>query len=97
MCRLMAHRSFGNLVRCYIEAIMQCAKHIQVQHKTNMINEEWKKSDAHFVAFSDTHAVTFVLSGEIADVFIPGRQWFILTPQLTRTGLTNPFYIETKI
>ena len=54
------------------------------QHKTNMINEEWKKTqnDAPFVAFYDMHAVTFVLPDEMADVSIAGLQWFILIPQL---------------
>ena len=36
--------------------------HVQ-QHKTNIINEEWNKTqnDAPFVAFYDMRAVTFVL------------------------------------
>ena len=36
------------------------------QHKTNMINDEWNKTqnDAPFVAFYDMHAVMFVLPDE---------------------------------
>ena len=39
--------------------------HVQ-QHKTNMINEEWNKTqnDAPFVAFYDMRAVTSVLPDE---------------------------------
>ena len=61
--------------------------HVQ-QHKTNMINEEWKKTqnDASFVAFYDLRAVTFVLPDEMADVSIAGLQWFILIPRLNHTG-----------
>ena len=57
--------------------------HLQ-QRKTNMINEEWNKTqnDAPFVAFYDMHVVTFVLPNEIADVSIAGLQWFILIPRL---------------
>ena len=53
--------------------------HVQ-QHKTNMINEEWNKTenDVPFVAFYDMHAVTFVLPDEMADVSIAGLQRFIL-------------------
>ena len=49
--------------------------HVQ-QHKTNMTNEEWNKTqnDAPFVAFYDMHAVTFVLPDEMADVSIAGLQ-----------------------
>ena len=38
------------------------------QHKTNMISEEWNKTqnDAPFVAFYDMRAVMFVLLDEIA-------------------------------
>ena len=45
--------------------------HVQ-QHKTNMINEEWNKTqnDAPFVAFYDMLAVTFVLPDELANVSI---------------------------
>ena len=55
--------------------------HVQ-QHKTNMINEKWNKTqnDALFVSFYDIHAVTFVLPDEMADVSIVGLQWFILMP-----------------
>ena len=62
---------------------MRSGNNIQVQqHKTNMINEEWKKTqnDASFVAYYDMRAVTFVLSDEMADVSIAGLQWFILIP-----------------
>ena len=54
--------------------------HVQ-QHKTNMANEEWNKTqnDAPFVAFY-MRAVTFVLPDEMADVMIAGLQWFILIP-----------------
>ena len=65
--------------------------HVQ-QHKTNMINEEWNKTqnDAPFVAFYDMRAVTFVLPDEMADVSIAGLQWFILIPQLYYTGSHRP-------
>ena len=44
------------------------ANNIHVQrHKTNIINEEWTKNDARFVAFYDMRAVTFVLPDEMAD------------------------------
>ena len=44
------------------------------QHKTNMINEEWNKTqnEAPFVAFYDMRAVTFVLPDEKEDVSIAG-------------------------
>ena len=47
-----------------------------------MINGEWNKTqnDAPFVAFYDIRAVTFVLPDEMANVSIPGMQWFILIP-----------------
>ena len=76
------------------------------EHKTNMIDEEYNKTqnDAPFVPIYDTHAVTFVLPDEMADVWIAGLQWFILIPDLTTRGLTgqlipipNPIYIEKKI
>ena len=53
--------------------------HVQ-QNKTNMINEEWNKTqnDAPFVAFYDMRTVTFVLPDEMANVSIGGLQWFIL-------------------
>ena len=43
--------------------------HVQ-QHKTNMINEEWNKTqnDALFVTFYDMRAATFVLPDEMANV-----------------------------
>ena len=61
--------------------------HVQ-QHKTNMINEEWNKTqnDAPFVAFYDMRAVMFVLPDEMANVSIVGLQWFILIPRLNHTG-----------
>ena len=62
---------------------MRSGNNIYVQqHKTNMINEEWSKTqnDAPFVAFYDMHAVTFVLPHEMADMSIAGLQWFILIP-----------------
>ena len=53
-----------------------------------MTHEEWNKTqnDAPFVAFYDMRAVTFVLPDEMANVSIVGLQWFILIPQLNRTG-----------
>ena len=65
--------------------------HVQ-QHKRNMINEEWNKTqnDAPFVVFYDMHAVTFVLPDEMADVSIAGLQWFILIPRLNHTGSHRP-------
>ena len=61
--------------------------HVQ-QHKTNMINEEWNKTqnDAPFVPFYDT----FVLPDEMADVSIAGLLWFILIPRLNHTGSHRP-------
>ena len=58
------------------------------QHKTNMINEEWNKTqnDAPFVTFYDMRAVMFVLPDEMANVSIVGLQWFILIPRLNHTG-----------
>ena len=85
---------------------MQSGNNIHVQqHKTNIINEEWNKTqnDAPFVAFYDTRAVTFVLPDEMADVSIAGLQWFILIPRLNHKGLEgqlipipNTIYIEKK-
>ena len=71
--------------------------HVQ-QHKTNMINEEWKKTqnDAPFVAFKDMLAVTFVLPDEMADVSIAGLQWFILILQLIHTGSHRPIDSHSK-
>ena len=62
------------------------------QHKTNMINEEWNKTqnDAPFVAFYDMRAVTFVLPDEMADVSIVGLQVFFLIPGLNHTGSHRP-------
>ena len=44
------------------------------QLKTNMINEEWNRTqnDAPFVTFYDMHAVMFVLPDEITNVSIAG-------------------------
>ena len=63
-----------------------------LQRKTNMINEEWNKTqnDAPFVAFYDMHAVTFVLPDEMVDVSIAGLQWFILIPRLNLMGSLRP-------
>ena len=72
---------------------MQSGNNIHVQqHKTNMINEQWNKTqnDAPFVAFYDMCAVMFVLPDEIADVPIVGLQWFILIPRLNYTGSHRP-------
>ena len=68
------------------------------QHKTNMINEEWNKTqnDAPLVAFYDMSAVTFVLSDEMADVSIAGLQWFILIPRLNHTGSHRPIDFHSK-
>ena len=65
--------------------------HVQ-QHKTNMINEEWNKTQngAPFVAFYDMRAVTFVLPDEMTNVSIAGLQWFILIPRLNHTGSHRP-------
>ena len=71
--------------------------HVQ-QHKTNMINEEWNKTqnDAPFVVFYEMRAVTFVLSDEMADVSIAGLQWFILIPRLNHTGSHRPIDSHSK-
>ena len=81
---------------------MQSGNNIHVQqHKTNMINEEWKETQngASFVTFYDMHAVTFVLPDEMADVSITGLQWFILIPGLNHTGshMPNAIYIQKNI
>ena len=68
-------------------------KYIHVeQHKTNMINEEWNKTqdDAPSVAFYDMRAVTFVLPDAMANVSIAGLQWFIFIPRLNHTGSHRP-------
>ena len=71
--------------------------HVQ-QHKTNMINEEWKKTqnDAPFVALYNMLAVTFVLPDEMTDVSNAGLQWFILIPQLNYTGFHRPIDSHSK-
>ena len=65
--------------------------HVQ-QHKTNVINEEWNKTqnDSHFVAFYDMRAVTFVLPDEMADVSITGLQWLILITRLNHMRSQRP-------
>ena len=42
------------------------------------------------------HAVTFVLSDEMADVWIAGLQWFILIPRLNHTESHRPIDIHSK-
>ena len=71
--------------------------HVQ-QHKTNMINEEWNKTqnDAPFVVFYDMCAVTFVPPDEMEDVSITGLQWFILIPRLNHTGSHRPIDSHSK-
>ena len=66
--------------------------HVQ-QHKTNMIHEEWNKTqnDAPFVAFYDMRYVTFGLPDEMA-----GLQWFILIPRLNHTGSHRPIDSHSK-
>ena len=67
---------------------MQSGNNIHVQqHKTNMINEEWNKTqnDAPFFAFYDMHAVTFAL---------PDKNKLGLTGQLIL--IPNPIYIKEK-
>ena len=58
------------------------------EHKTNMIDEEWNKTqyDAPFVAFYDMRAIAFIL----ADVSLAGLQWFILIPRLNHMGSHRP-------
>ena len=71
--------------------------HVQ-QHKTNMINEEWNKTqnDDFFVAFYDMRVVTFVLPDEMADVSIAGLQSFILLPRLNHeVSQANRFPFQT--
>ena len=62
------------------------------QDKTNMINEEWNKTqnDAPFVAFHDMRAVTFVLPDEMEDVSITGLQWLTHIPPLNHKGSHRP-------
>ena len=66
----------GHIGHTYIlNTIMRSGNNIHVQqHKTNMINEEWKEiqNDAPFVAFYGMRATTFVLPDEMADVSIAG-------------------------
>ena len=61
------------------------------QHKTNMVNDEWNKtqSDAPFVAFYDLRAVTCVLPDEMTDVSFVGLQWFILIPPIKSHGVSQ--------
>ena len=62
------------------------------------MKEEWNKTqnDAPFVTFYHMHAVTFVLSDEMADVSITGLQWFIFIPQLNHTGSHRPSDSHSK-
>ena len=79
----------GHIGHTYILNTNSGGNNIHVQeHKTNMINEEWNKTqnDAPFVAFYDMRAVTFVLPDEMADVSIAGLQWFILIPRSNHSG-----------
>ena len=71
--------------------------HVQ-QHKTNMIDGEWNKTqnDAPIVAFYDMRAVTFVLLDEMADVSIAGLHWFILIPRLNYMGSHRPTDSHSK-
>ena len=68
----------GHIGNTYIsKTLLQIGNNIHVQqHKTNMINEEFNKTqnDAPFVTFYDMRAVTFVLPDEMADVSIAGLQ-----------------------
>ena len=83
----------------HIKTLMRNGNNIHVQqHKTNMINEEWNKTqnDAPFVAFYDMRAVMFVLPDEMADVSIAGLQWFIPIPQLNHTGSHRPIDSHSK-
>ena len=68
------------------------------QHKTNMINEEWNKTqnDTLFVALYEMRAVTFVLPDEMADDSITGLQLLILIPQLNHTGSHRPIDSHSK-
>ena len=75
------------------ETLIRSGNNIHVQqHKINMINEEWNKTQngARFVAFYDMRPITFVLPHEMADVSIVGLQWFILIPRLNHTGSLRP-------
>ena len=88
----MAHRQPCSL-RAQRETVMRSANNIHVQqHHTNMINEEWKKTqnDAPFVAFYDMRAVKFVLPDEMADVSIAELHSFIHIPRLNHTGSHRP-------
>ena len=71
--------------------------HVQ-QHKTNMINEEWNKTQngSPFVAFYDMRAVTFVLPDKMADVSIAGLQWFILITRYNHRGSPTPIDSHSK-
>ena len=84
-------RHFGHIYILNTNA--KCGNNIHVQqHKTNIINEEWNKTqnDAPFVAFYDMHADTFVLPNEMENVSIAGLQWIILIPRLNHTGSHRP-------
>ena len=78
---------------------MQSANNIHVQqHKTNMINEEWNKTQIYvpFVVFYDMRAVTFVLPDEMANVSIAGLQWLIFIPRLNHMGSHRPSDSHSK-
>ena len=68
------------------------------QHKTNVINEEWNKTqnDAPFVAFYDMRTVTFVLPDKMTDVSIAGLQWFIVIPRLNHMESHRPIDSHSK-
>ena len=79
----------GHIRHITYQTLMRSGNNTHVEkHKTNMINEEWNKTQnyALFVAFYDISAVTFVLPDETADVSSAGLQWFILIPQLNHIG-----------
>ena len=81
----------GHIGHTYILKLIRSGNDTQVQqHKTNMINEEWNKTqnDAHFVVFYDMRAITFVLPDEMAVVLIVVLQWFI--PRLNHTEYHRP-------
>ena len=54
------------------------------------------QKDAPFVAFYDKHAVTFVLTDEMADALITGLQLFILIPQSNHMGSHRPSDFRPK-
>ena len=89
----------GHIGHTYILNTNESVNNIHVQqHKTNMINEEWNKTqnDDPFVAFYDMHAVMFVLPDEMADVSTVGLQWSIFIPRLNHTGSHRPIDSQSK-